>query len=149
MIKHIFYSITLLLFVSILPCNAQEWFLDIEEAKTESEINGKPILLVFQGSDWCSPCIKLEKEVWQTKEFQSYASDHLVLLQADFPRRKKNALSSERQRHNNHLAEKYNHNGIFPFVVLLSPKGEVIGETGYKNISAQEYIDHLMEMTKS
>jgi L-amino acid N-acyltransferase YncA len=38
------------------------------------------------------------------------------------------------------LAEKYNKNGSFPLVVLLDKSGKVIGMTGFKNVSAMEYI---------
>ena len=41
---------------------------------------------------------------------------------------------------NKKLAEKYNRNGSFPLVILLDTTGKVIGMTGFKNISATDYI---------
>ena len=41
------------------------------------------------------------------------------MLKADFPRKKKNLLPKPQQKNNNKLAEKYNSNGHFPFVVVL------------------------------
>ena len=99
--------------------------------------------MVFQGSDWCAPCIKLEQEIWSSDEFKSYAEDHFVLLKADFPKRKKNALVKEQQEANNHLAEVYNKQGFFPFVVVLDKEGKVLGETGYNKVEPKEYIKIL------
>lgn len=128
---------------SVFNTTAQNWMTNIDQAKKIASEENKEIILVFQGSDWCAPCIKLEKEIWSTPEFISYAKEHYVMLKADFPRRKKNALSPEQQKQNNELAEKYNKNGYFPFVVVLNPQGEVLGETGYIKTSPENYISQL------
>tara|TARA_R110002020_G_scaffold108281_2_gene251065 strand:+ start:52682 stop:53122 length:441 start_codon:yes stop_codon:yes gene_type:complete len=132
-----------LFFASVCIASAQEWQTDFTTAKQIAAKQDKPIILVFQGSDWCAPCIKLDKEVWSTPEFKSYAKDHFVMLQADFPRKKANALAPEQQEKNNQLAEKYNQNGYFPFVVILDENGKVLGETGYQKMQPNEYIKLL------
>jgi len=128
-------------FVMIL--NAQEWQTDLNQAKAKAVEEGKNIVLVFQGSDWCAPCMKLEKEIWTNDEFKTYAKDHFVMLLADFPKKRGNALSPEQQEKNNKLAETYNKNGFFPLVVILDKEGNVLGQTGYKKMSSREYIEHL------
>jgi len=65
------------------------------------------------------------------------------LLRADFPRNKGNQLSKEQLKKNEALAEKYNTRGFFPLVVLLNSSGQVLGTTGYKNVSPSEYIKIL------
>lgn len=127
---------------------SQEWQIDFDTAKALASKKQKPIILVFQGSDWCAPCMKLEREVWSTEEFKSYAKDHYVMLQADFPKRKKNALPETQQAHNNALAEKYNSKGFFPFVVVLDANGKVLGETGYLKTTPKDYIKHLNSFIK-
>lgn len=122
---------------------SQEWLTDFDQAKAQATAEDRPILLVFQGSDWCAPCIKLDREIWSTDTFKSYAKDHYVLLKADFPRSRKNALSPEQQEHNAHLAELYNKSGYFPFVVMLDKDGSVLGSTGYKNMTPEQYLDLL------
>ena len=134
LIVAIVFSITL---------SAQEWQTDFETAKQMSSEENHPIVLVFQGSDWCAPCIKLDREIWSTEEFKTYAKDHFVMLQADFPRKKKNALPDELQQKNNQLAEKYNKQGYFPFVVVLDKEGTILGEAGYENTTPTEYIEKL------
>ena len=123
--------------------NAQNWQYDIDTAKQIASEKNQKIILVFQGSDWCAPCIKLDMGIWSTEEFKSYANDNYVMLKADFPRKKKNQLSKEQQEKNNMLAEKYNQQGYFPLVVVLDKNGKVLGTSGYKSITPKEYIDIL------
>jgi len=133
-----------ILFVFIgLIANAQEWETDFDKAKGLAIKNKQPIVLVFQGSDWCAPCMKLEQEIWDSEEFKEYAKENFVLLKADFPRRRKNKLSKELQKHNDNLAERYNSHGIFPLVVVLNSEGKVLGTTGYKKTTPQKYISIL------
>jgi len=122
---------------------SQEWETNFDKALEIADKNNKKLVLVFQGSDWCAPCIKLERSVWNTVEFKDFAKKHYVMIKADFPKQKKNKLSKEQQIHNNKLAEKYNKKGYFPYVVLLNSKGRVLGTTSYKKMSVTDYIDHL------
>jgi hypothetical protein len=70
------------------------------------------------------------------------------MLQADFPRKSKNELSGAQTKANAKLAEKYNKNGVFPFVVVLNNKGEVLGETSYKKTTPENYIKELNAFVK-
>lgn len=135
-------SVFLLLLIG-LNCYSQNWLINFDEAKQIAQLNNQKIVLVFSGSDWCAPCIKLEKEIWDTEEFITYSKSNFVMLRADFPRRKKNALALELQKHNNNLAEIYNKNGYFPLVVVLNSIGDVLGETGYKKTTPEEFIKTL------
>jgi thioredoxin-related protein len=128
-----------------LNCLAQEWIYDMEEAKILASQQQKNILLVFSGSDWCAPCIKLDRQIWQSESFITHAEKNLVLVRADFPKRKNNQLPKELQDQNKTLAERYNNNGYFPFVLLLNSKGEVLNKLGYKNISPEDYITAIYE----
>jgi thioredoxin-related protein len=128
--------------------SAQQWEVNFAKAKELASKDDKPIVLVFQGSDWCAPCIKLDKEIWSTKTFVDYAEEHYILLQADFPRRKANALSEEQSKANAELAEKYNKQGYFPFVVVLDSNGKVLGNSGYKKTTPENYIKELNAFVK-
>lgn len=127
---------------------AQDWTMNFEEAKTLAAEKDQNIVLVFQGSDWCGPCIKLDREIWSTDTFKEFSRSHFVMLKADFPKRKANQLDSEQIRKNTLLAEKYNPAGYFPFVVVLNKDGKVLGETGYKKVSPKEYIALLEAFEK-
>ncbi len=136
----------LLLLLTASLSSAQDWVTDLQKAKELAAKEDKTIVLVFQGSDWCAPCMKLDREIWSTDTFKKYASEHFIMLQADFPRRKKNALSKEQQEKNNALAEKYNKKGFFPFVVLLDQNGNVLGEAGYEKTTPENYIKKLTSL---
>lgn len=98
----------------------------LESSLTKAKQEQKKVLLYFSGSDWCAPCIKFKKTFIQNEAFQSFASENLIVVNADFPRLKKNALSAEQTTENEKLADKYNANGIFPLVLLLDENGKVI-----------------------
>ena len=122
---------------------AQNWVYDFNEAKKLAQEDNKKILLVFSGSDWCAPCIKLERQIWQTEVFKKHAKENLVLLKADFPKRKKNQLPKVQQDKNKALAETYNTKGYFPFVVLLDADGQIMNQLGYKNLTPTKYIEAI------
>lgn len=125
---------------------SQNWTTSLEQAKTEAISSNKNILLVFSGSDWCAPCIKLDRTIFQSDVFKAEAEKKWVLLKADFPKKKGNTLSAEQTESNKKLAEKYNKEGNFPLVVLLDATGKVLGITGYKNVSPTEYVQLLNAM---
>ncbi|QGY44206.1 thioredoxin fold domain-containing protein [Maribellus comscasis] len=128
--------------------HAQKWETNFETAKKRASEERKNILLVFSGSDWCIPCMKLEKEIWESQDFIKDSEEHFVLLRADFPKRKANKLSKEQQEQNNRLAETYNKKGLFPMVEVLDKNGNVLGTTGYKNVSPKDYIVMLHSFEK-
>lgn len=128
--------------------SAQEWQTDFDKAKELAGKQNQNILLVFSGSDWCAPCIKLDREIWKSEDFINYAKDSIVLLRADFPKKKDNKLSIEQQAKNDLLAEKYNQEGYFPKVLILNAEGKVLGTLGYENIPSKEYVGKIRKFDK-
>lgn len=139
---------TFLLLLIVTIGHSQNWNTDFNQATTEANAQNKPIILVFAGSDWCAPCIKLDKAIWQSEAFKSYSATNYILERADFPKKKQNELAEELKKQNQSLAEKYNKEGIFPLVVVLDGKGKVLGKTSYKNVTPEEYIDTLNSFLK-
>ena len=113
------------------------WLTNYEQALSEAKEQNKPILIEFTGSDWCPPCMRLEREVLSTDTFKAFAGDSLVLLYVDFPRRKQ--LSEEQTAHNNNLAKQY---GIqyFPTVFVLDSSGKVISQIQYQGGGPDPFI---------
>ncbi len=68
------------------------------------------------------------------------------MMKADFPRRRQNRLSKEQTARNEALAEKYNRQGYFPYVVVFSPDGQVAGSMGFEDISPKQYADRLNKL---
>lgn len=127
---------------------SQNWNYNFEEAKAVAKEQNKEIVLVFSGSDWCAPCIKLDKNIWQSDAFKKESAEKWILVKADFPRKKANQLAQEQTEHNRNLAEKYNLEGSFPLVVLLDKTGKVLGKMGFKNVSPEEYIKMIDALKK-
>lgn len=134
-----------------LLTNPLNWELNFDQAKTEAVQTHKLILLNFSGSDWCGPCIKLKKTIFESAEFSQFAEDHLVLVRADFPRLSKNQLDARQTAHNEALAEKYNKQGKFPLTVLLDTTGKVLKEwDGYpQSLTVTSFLETIQSVTSA
>jgi thioredoxin-related protein len=140
-------SILVSLLFPFLLSDTSAWLTDFNQAKNLSQEKHEYILLNFSGSDWCSGCIKLHKNIFDSHAFQQYATEHLVLLNADFPRSKKNSLPAEQQKKNDALADKYNPKGIFPYTVLLNTDGTVLKKwEGYYEGGAENFVQEIKSM---
>lgn len=125
---------------------APTWNTDLASALQQAKANNKPVLAVFSGSDWCKPCIMLQREVFDQPEFAQYAKDRLVLARFDFPRSKKNKLPASQIKLNEQAAAQLNQEGAFPLVVLLSPAGKVLAKTGYRPGGPATYDAYLTQL---
>ncbi|MFD2540758.1 thioredoxin family protein [Lacinutrix gracilariae] len=124
------------------------WLTDIEEAKSISSKEKKPILMYFTGSDWCSPCKMLKEDFFNTLKFEEKAKS-MVLLMVDIPRRI-DVISVEQKEKNKTLVKKYNKKGGYPNLVALNEKGKVIAElSGYTFLRETDrhyaFIDSILE----
>lgn len=137
-------SILSIFLSSLLSFFTPVWLNNIDKAKEEASATHKYILLNFSGSDWCVPCIRLEKEIFGAKEFEDFSSTNLVLVNADFPRLKKHQLSKEQTKQNEALAEQYNPDGHFPLTLLLDADGKVVKKwDGYPNETVQAFVGEI------
>ena len=122
------------------------WMTDFAAAQKKAKDEKKLVLMDFTGSDWCGWCIKLNKEVFSTKEFADYAKDNVVLVEVDFPRRKQ--LSDDQKKANEKLQAKYGAEG-FPTIVVLNSEGkQVWKQVGYKAGGPKAWIAKLDEAKK-
>ena len=112
--------------LSLFLVSGINWGNDLDVALKTAKENHECVLLTFSGSDWCGPCIRLHKDYFQSEVFGNYAGDNLVMVNADFPRLKKNQLPKEQQTKNNAMADRYNKEGSFPLTVLLNADGKVL-----------------------
>lgn len=134
------FLIVLLLAVSITFGQQKSFTNSVETAKLEN----KNILLYFSGSDWCAPCVKFKKFIVNTPEFQTFATENLIIYNADFPRLSKNKLAKEVEKENEKLADKYNSKGLFPLILLLDTEGNVIKKwEEFPKESVEEFIAKL------
>jgi thioredoxin-related protein len=139
--RKLFLALTLFSFVILFAGNPTN---DLTKAKDIAKTEKKLILLKFSGSDWCVPCIKLQKQIIDSDQFQIFSEKNLVLMNADFPRLKKNKLSNEEQKINDALADKFNKDGVFPKLVLMNSEGKILAHwEGFGNWTSQTLIDEI------
>lgn len=119
----------LLIAFSLVAIRARgsDWQTDYEQALVTAKAARKCVLLDFTGSDWCGPCIQMNKAVFSKATFQNYAKKNLVLVEVDYPRIKK--LPEKVVKQNERLKDQY---GIeqsgYPTVILLDPDGKILGQ---------------------
>ena len=119
---------------------AADWQTDYARALERAKAENKRVLLDFTGSDWCGPCKQFAHDVLHRPAFLAYADKHLVLVDVDYPQRKKQ--SAELVKQNARLATQYgiNEKG-YPTVVLLDPAGKTIREfSGYEGETVADFI---------
>ncbi len=132
--------------IGITASAESNWVTDYKKAQEDAKAGKKLMLLEFTGSDWCGWCMKLDKEVFSTPEFQNYASRNLILVKLDFPRRKPQTEALKKQ--NEQLAQKYGIQG-FPTIIVLNGQGEKVGELGYMEGGPSPFLAKLETLPKS
>jgi thioredoxin-related protein len=133
-------SATVLVLLASAALAAAGWETDYAKALAAAKAQNKQVLLDFTGSDWCGPCIEFKKAVFSKPDFNAYADKNLILVEVDYPQRKKQ--SPELKKQNENLSKQY---GIddkgFPTIVLLDANGKMIREfTGYEGESTKDII---------
>jgi thioredoxin-related protein len=141
--KKLFLSSILCLGALLAGAGESTWLTDLATAQAKAKAEGKIVLVDFTGSDWCGWCIKLHKEVFSKPEFLLWATGNAVLVEIDFPKRKK--LSAELQRANDALAQKYNIEG-FPTIIVLSSEGKKLGTLGYIEGGPKPFIAEVKRL---
>ena len=95
------------------------WHTDLSKAVSVSINEKKPIMLFFTGSDWCGWCMRLKKEVFNHEKFKIWSDDQIILVELDFPRRKK--LEPNILNQNRELARIFGVSG-YPTCWLVKPQ---------------------------
>jgi thioredoxin-related protein len=132
----------------VAQVRSTEWSNDAEAAKAQAKRENKVVLLDFTGSDWCSWCIKLKKEVFDQPEFAEFARANFVLVEVDFPHH--NVMSPAQQQANRKLANAY-HVNSYPSIVLVDGDGHVLGRTGYVAGGPAAFdakLEHLLKLDR-
>lgn len=129
---------------SISKLDSTLWHNNYNKALEVAKAENHPILVVFSGSDWCKPCIKLREQILIKPEFSTWAKDNVVCVTVDFPKQKKNALSPSQQKQNDALAEKFNPKGVFPLVVVINTNEMVLGFKTFEDVTPELFTKELM-----
>lgn len=104
------------------------WLTDLPKAQAQAKTEGKLLLMNFTGSDFCSSCMRLHKEIFPTKEFTEYAQKRLVLMELDFPLKKKQPEALKAA--NAALQKQFKVDG-YPTLLVLDAAGKKLGEVDF------------------
>ena len=134
------------LFATALGMSAAEsptWTTDYKAALAQAKTDSRHIFLFFTGSDWCSWCKRLNREVLSTPEFNKFAGEKLILVELDFPKSKTQTAAVKAQ--NAQLMDKFKIEG-YPTVIVLDSAGRKVGELGYQEGGPGPFVDALSKM---
>jgi len=104
------------------------WLKNIPDAQKLSKEQNKPLFIEFTGSDWCPPCIMMEKNVFSKEAFLERAQEKFILVKIDIPQADKE-LSEKNQK----VLEEYEVMGV-PTILLMDPAGKE-----FSRFSASEF----------
>ena len=117
------------------------WTDDFENAKKLAAETNRDLFVLFTGSDWCSWCIRLEKEVISQNGFTEKLSEKFVPVFIDIPGDKA-LLSALAAEQNQKIVERYRVEG-FPTVLLMDAEGFTFAQTGYQAGGPEAYLKSL------
>ena len=132
------------------------WLTDFEKANAESQKTGKPIFAFFTGSDWCGWCKRLQAVVFSKPEFVTWANKNVILLELDFPRRKK--LPAKLQQQNRQFQQLFKVRG-YPTIHIFNAKKDAktnkmnvmqLGNLGYPQgaVKGKEQLKFIADANK-
>ncbi|MBE6368293.1 MAG: thioredoxin family protein [Lentisphaerae bacterium] len=124
----------------------KKWYTNLTEAMEKARQEKLPILVLATGSDWCPPCKRLEKEIFSKDAFYKSAAGKVVLVKADFPRRRPQTAAERKQAEA--IARQFEVEA-FPTVLLLNSDGKVLDkQVGYRRVAPQNYLESFKGFKK-
>ena len=124
------------------------WTDDFAAAKARAAAEGRKILLVFSGSDWCGWCIRFDKETLSKGEFVKAAAKDFELVMIDSPK-DKSKLSATARTQNPKLVAQYNVRGYPHYVVTDAAGKEIARGAGYVKGGPKALLSKLEQMSRN
>jgi thiol-disulfide isomerase/thioredoxin/cell division protein FtsL len=123
--------------------NARGWTTNLESALALAKQNKKFVMAQFTGSDWCPPCIMMQKAVFSKSSFTRLVPKKFILVKIDVPRSNE-AMSLK----NSKVMKNYNVTGV-PTILLFGDDGKEFSRFGASQYPTVEgFIDKLSEELK-
>jgi thiol:disulfide interchange protein len=113
---------------------------NIDAALSKAKAEKKNVLVEFTGSDWCPPCIMMDKKVFSKKEFTDAAKKNFILVKIDIPNKDK-----ELKKKNVKVMKDYRVSGV-PTVLLFGEDGNEFHRfSAGQYPSIEKFLAHLNE----
>ena len=120
---------------------------DVEVAKRQAGREKKDLLIVFHGSDWSSPSMRLADEVLRRPEFHEGATRGFVFVNVDFPHNQPARARVQDPARNQRLQDHYQIE-TFPQVVLADAEGRPYAVEGSLEGGANKYLSRLTTLQR-
>lgn len=120
-----FNRLLFFLFCFFIGMSSQAQHTRFTDAQAIAIRENKLILLLLSGEDWCAPCVKLKKKVWNEPDFQEFISREFVRLELYIPKQESYGPEWTVFKEYDELKNKYQA-PFLPTILVLTPKGEVI-----------------------
>lgn len=125
------------------------WTQDYDAALAAAKAESVPVLINFTGSDWCGWCKLMDRQVFSTSKWKSWAKGHLYLAFIDFPQNTK-LVPKKYVKRNDKLAKEYGIRGYPTYVVIDGETGARIGTLGAsRDATPEDFIAKLEAVLKS
>lgn len=122
------WLVALLVSCQGLEASSIEWYQDYSKAVAVAREQGKPMVLLFTGSDWCGWCIRLKEDILNTPEFEKAVQDQFVFVELDFPAKTK--LPEEIASQNRELRQHFKIHA-YPTVIVTDADGNRLGQGNF------------------
>ena len=125
-----------------------KWTMDLDSAAKIAKQKKLPILLNFSGSDWCGWCKIMKKNVFDKKDWNTYAKDNILLVFIDFPQ-DTSLVPKEYVARNEELKTKYEVEGFPSFIILDDDGDTVLGRlSAGQDKTPRSFIQELAQLTR-
>ena len=122
------------------------WMTDAQAAADLAKEESRDMFLLFTGSDWCPPCIKLEQNVLSKAAFTKQSNKDFVMVKFDFPQN--TTLPADLEKQNSDWATRFGVEG-FPTVVLVDKDQLPYAFTGFREEGPDAYMAHVAELQQA
>lgn len=150
-----FLAIFTFLFIWVNSSFSQQsslnWFTNYTTAIAAAVKENKAVLLFFHGSNWCPPCIKMQRDVFSDSSFIDFAATKLIFLDVDFP--SKPPLTAAQLKHNQAVKKQFGLPDDFtqgyPQVIIIDASGNLLyQEKGYDGEGAGKLMDIIQSISQ-
>ncbi|MCC5921906.1 MAG: thioredoxin family protein [Cyclobacteriaceae bacterium] len=113
-----------------------------DKAAKVAQEEGKDILIILTGKQWCAPCKKLENNVLSTKDFERYAQDSFLVFEIDLPKSHIKKPNSKISQLIDTYSTRYDAKA-FPSLILVDLEGTEKMKITESNWSLEEVVQSL------
>jgi len=116
-----------------------DWLTDVRLAKAIVAQQPKRILFMYFKDD-SEFSQKMDKEIIQSEEMTGWPFYHCVLVRLDYSKSTTRPKALDQQ--NTEMANLYGVRG-YPFVIMVNPKGQKIGESKYMKGGGKTFVEEM------